>query len=253
LEYDGADEMTLVDDLKVFIGKPFRVNPYISIKQPTIGQIVEFGESNYWNIIMSIVSTPTDLMSPLADIGVDWEKISDFELFALHLRSQLRDADCDFIFDGLRLTEYKLDKNDIGELVLRSVINPEHVIDANIHRLMAEFLRELHGLKYNLQKAGTSATKKVMIEVDRMERRERESQEKSSSLRPLISAAVNSSGYKYNIEQTLDLPYCQFIDCIKRLSIIKHADALSAGAYSGMADLSKVPKEQFNWMRALSE
>ena len=244
--------MTGIDDLQVFIGKPYRINNYISIKQPTIGQIVEFGESKYWNIIMSIVSTPTDLMSVLDDIGVDWEKITDFELFAVHLRSQIRDSDCDFIFDGLRLTEYKLDQNNMGELVLRSVINPDQVIDSNIHRVMAEFLRELHGLKYNVQKAGNSATKRVMIEVDRMERRERESQPKSSSLRPLISAAANSPGYKYNIEQTLNLPYCQFIDCVKRLSIIKHADALAAGAYSGMADLSKVPKEEFNWLRALS-
>lgn len=245
--------MTGADDLQMFMGGTFQVNNYIAIKQPTIGQIVEFGESRYWGIITSIVSTPTDLMSQLADIGVDWEKISDFELFAVHLRLQLRDAECAFIFDGLRLTEYKIDQNDFGELILRSVINPEHVIDANIHRIMADFLRNLHGLKYNVLKAGNSATKKVMIEVDRMERREREAEGKTSSLRPLISAAVNSPGYKYNIEQTKDLPYCQFIDCVKRLSIIKHADALSAGAYSGMADLSKVPKEQFNWMRALSD
>lgn len=245
--------MTEVDELQLFVGKPFRVNNYISIKQPTIGQIIDFGEARYWNIVMSITSTPTDLMSLLADIGVDWEKISDFDLFAVHLRSQLRDAECDFIFDGLRLTEYKLDQNDIGELVLRSVINPDHIIDSNIHRIMAEFLRNLHGLKYNVQKAGNAATKRVMIEVDRMERREREAESKNSSLRPLISAAVNSPGYKYNIEQTLNLPYCQFIDCVKRLSIIKHADALAAGAYSGMADLSKVPKEEFNWLRPLSD
>jgi len=245
--------MTEVDELKLYFGEPFRVNNSILIKQPTIGEIVEFGETRYWNIVMSITSTPTDLMSSLADIGADWEKISDFELFACHLKSQLHDADCDFIFDGLRLTEYKLDQNDFGELVLRSIIDPKKVIDANVHRIMAEFLRHLHGLKYNVQKAGNAMTKKKMIEIDRRERRMRADESKGSSLRPLISALVNSPGYKYNIEETKNLPYCAFIDCVKRLSIIKHADALAAGAYSGMADLSKIPKEEFNWLRALSE
>lgn len=245
--------MNEVDDLKLYFGEPYRVNDSILIKQPTIGQIVEFGEPKYWDIIMSITSTPTDLMSPLADVGVDWETVSDFELFAGYLRTHLHDAECRFIFDGLQLTEFKLDRNSFGELILRSVINPERVIDANVHRLMAEFLRHLHGLKYNVQKAGNAMTKKKMIEIDRRERKTRAEESKGSSLRPMISALVNSPGYKYNIEETKNLPYCAFIDCVKRLSILKHADALTAGAYSGMADLSKVPKEEFNWLRALSD
>jgi len=245
--------MSEVDELKLYFGEPYRVNDNILIKQPTIGDIVQFGEARYWDIIMSITSTPTDLMSSLADIGIDWETITEFELFAIHLRSHLHDAECDFIFDGLRLTEFKLDQNSMGELVLRSVVDKNRVIDANVHRIMAEFLRNLHGLKYNVQKAGNAMTKKKMIEVDRRERKSRSAEAKGSSLRPMISALVNSPGYKYNIAETKNLPYCAFIDCVKRLSVIKHADALAAGAYSGMADLSKIPKEEFNWMRPLSE
>jgi len=43
----------------------------------------------------------------------------------------------------------------------------------------------------------------------------------------------------------------EFFDDIARAQIIDNADHLLNGAYSGMMDMKKVDKKQFNWMREL--
>lgn len=43
------------------------------------------------------------------------------------------------------------------------------------------------------------------------------------------------------------------MDSVQRLQIYESTCALMSGMYSGMCDMSKVPKEQFNFMRELHE
>ena len=40
-QYDGLIQ---VDELKLFFGEPYVVNDYLTIFQPTIEQIIEYGE-----------------------------------------------------------------------------------------------------------------------------------------------------------------------------------------------------------------
>ena len=242
--------MSSLDALQLYCGQPYKINDYVTVKHPKFGQIMEYGEARYRQVIGALTSTPSMMISILDDIGIDWEKISDFELFAIYLRNGLTDDDCAFIFDGLRLSEFKLDKLESGQLILRSVVSG-NVIDSLMYRRIADFLRRIHGMKYVVRKAGNAFTKKVMISDDRRTREQalREQTESDSSLLPIISALVNSPGFKYKLSEMMDLPYFMLMDSLHRLSIIKQSDALLNGAYCGMADLSKVPKEEFNWMR----
>ena len=68
---------------------------------------------------------------------------------------------------------------------------------------------------------------------------------------PLVSAMVNSEGFKYNSKEVRNVGLFEFFDSVQRITTIKSSQALLQGGYSGMADLSKVPKESFNWLRDL--
>ena len=39
------------DQLAVFYGKEFRINSRIAIKQPTIGEIIDYGEAEFFALV----------------------------------------------------------------------------------------------------------------------------------------------------------------------------------------------------------
>ena len=65
----------------------------------------------------------------------------------------------------------------------------------------------------------------------------------------MISACVNHPGFKYKKNELREVGYVEFFDSIKRLQIYEVTKALTHGSYSGFCDTSKIPKEDFNFMR----
>ena len=246
--------MKQLDDLQMYFGHSLRIDDRITVKHPRIGAIIDYGEQRYRRIIGALTTSPSMMISVLDDMGVDWETISDFELFTGYLRNMLTDEDSAFIFDGLRLNEYNAVRNANGELLLRSVVTG-HEIGQEQYWAIAEFMRRVHGTKHVVRKAGNFITKRRIIEADREERMTEAAnrKEETSYLLPIISALLNSPGFKYNLEQIRDLPYFTVTESLKRITAIRQADALLNGAYCGMADLSKIPKMEFDWIRDLSK
>ena len=68
---------------------------------------------------------------------------------------------------------------------------------------------------------------------------------------PLISAVKVKQGYTKTYIRNMGL--YEFFSDLARLQIVDHANHLLNGAYCGMADLSKVNKNEFNWLRPLDE
>ena len=54
----------------------YRINDTISIYVPTVGEIYDYGESEYYQIVQLLTSVPYDLMVQFDDMGVDYETIS---------------------------------------------------------------------------------------------------------------------------------------------------------------------------------
>lgn len=54
------DDLINVDPLKLYFGEPYVVNKYITIFQPTIGDIIEYGEREYYSMIQTITAIPSD-------------------------------------------------------------------------------------------------------------------------------------------------------------------------------------------------
>ena len=88
-----------------------------------------------------------------------------------------------------------------------------------------------------------------MIDEDRRNRELNKDKPFRSYLLPLISAIKVKQGYTKNYVR--DMGLYEFFDDIARAQIINNADHLLNGAYSGMMDMKKVDKKEFNWMREL--
>ena len=69
------------DDLSIYRGKDIIITDHIKIRQPTIGEIEEYGEKEYFSLISIFIATPFDMIAQLDQQGIDFTQITDFDLF----------------------------------------------------------------------------------------------------------------------------------------------------------------------------
>ena len=72
-----------IDKLQLYLGEPFKLNDKILILQPTVGELIRFGEKEAFSVIHIFTANTTSYRMILWDMGVDWCKITDFELFQM--------------------------------------------------------------------------------------------------------------------------------------------------------------------------
>ena len=54
------ENMLDVDELALYFGDPYVVNQYVTITLPKIGELVKFGEREYYSMIQAITAIPSD-------------------------------------------------------------------------------------------------------------------------------------------------------------------------------------------------
>ena len=69
------------DELQIFFGEDYYVTDKIIIHQPTLGDIIEFGEKRFYSMVSTLCANKTSFRLQLWDAGKDWNKIRDFDLF----------------------------------------------------------------------------------------------------------------------------------------------------------------------------
>ena len=238
-----------LDELQIYFGDDYKINDKITIKQPTIGNIVEFGEQKYFSMAQTLTTIPSDMKSILWDMEIDYEKISDFELFIM-LSKTLTAKDTYLLLGDIDLSKFDgYRRKDNDELVFYDEVN-DIVIDRHIHLLITNYIRKMHGFKKKIERSANKFTKKILIDEDRDNRVLNKNKEFKSILKPLISSMVNSDGFKYKLRELKEVGICEFMDSVNRIEVIKHSNSLIQGVYTGNVDQLKVKKE-LNWMREL--
>lgn len=238
-----------VDELALYFGNPYVVNDYITITIPKIGEVVEFGERQYYSMVHTISAIPSEMKSQLWDIGLDWTQITDFQLFMM-LAPTLPQDQTSILFGDLDLQAMRPFENRENETVF--LYNPETgvIIDELAFGKIHSYLCSAHNLTKKVEKAANEYTKKFMIDEDRQKILHNAKQPYKSFLKPLISSVKCRMGYTLDYVKNMGL--CEFFDDLSRLQIIVNADALLQGTYSGMVDTSKIPKKNFDWCREIT-
>lgn len=76
------DEMFQVDELQQLCGYGLKICDGLEIQQPTVGDIVKLGESEYFNMIYTLTAIPSDMKAQLDQMGIDWEKLKTLNFSA---------------------------------------------------------------------------------------------------------------------------------------------------------------------------
>lgn len=234
------------DVLQLYFGDPYKINDGVIVYQPKISSIVEYGEQKYFSMIHTITAIPSDMKSALDDIGLDYEQLSDFDLFRI-LAGQLTPEQTSIVLGSLDLSKFCSVKNPQNDLIVLVDRDSGVVIDSLIYERIANYLRQLHGLKKKIEHAANKYTKKILIEEDRQRIAMNKDKPYQSFLMPLVSAVKCRQGYTLDYIKNMGL--YEFFDDVHRLQIIDTADHLMQGCYAGTIDMKKIDKKELNWMR----
>lgn len=242
------------DNLKMYFGDDYITKNGIVVRQPSLGDIIEVGEKNFYETLNVFVSNPTSFRLPLWNMGVDWCTITDFELFII-LYQNINPEVCKLFLPKCPITEYKVYSEQIDEDTAEPVLyNPESKsIIRNIDYLeISQYLRNMFNIFPKVEYAKGKATRESIIWEDEQNAKRKEDKKYVSTLQPLISSCVNHPGFKYKKSELKEVGICEFMDSVSRLQVYENTRALLTGSMSGFCDTSKISKENFNFMRDFS-
>ncbi len=268
-----------IDELKIYRGSDIPITNKIIVTQPTIDQIIEFGEKRYFQTVHCLTGVGADFKWQLWDyFNIDYTQIDDYDLFKKmiwhslsskkHIYKELTEnrnkyeeqlkniSDeelAEMLVNPLSLIlkdidladfeEYQSDKND--ETIL---YDKEHdiTIDRLVYSRIVDAVRKIHGFKRNNEVPGNESTKMIFIDDAREEAVIAAQKPYKSVLQPLISALAVKTGQLGN-DSIWNTKIYMFFDSIKRINKIQDATLLLQGAYSGFASLKGVDKTRLDW------
>ena len=268
-----------VDELKIYRGSDIRITDKIVVIQPTIDQIIEFGEDKYFHAVRCLTGVGADFKWQLWDyFDIDYTQIDDFELFKKmifrslsskkliykelienqdkyeeHIKKMTEEDWDGLLFNPMSLTLKDLDFADFEEY--ESDKSPETIlydkehditIDRFVYTRMVDAVRKIHGFKRNNEIPGNEMTKMDLIDDARDDAMMASQKEYKSVLKPLISALAVKTG-QLGSDSIWNTKVNMFFDAIKRINKIQDAELLLQGAYSGFASLKGVDKERLDW------
>ena len=244
-----------VDELKLYLGSDIKIASGIVLYQPTIGEIANYNEAEYFSMAQTLCATPSSMKVALDDMKLDYMQVEDFQLFMMLAQSLSPDKTKPLLGD-LDLTKFKpYQRQDSEEVVLA---NGEFDDDGNpiiinqiIYDILITYIRKMHNFKKQVDKAGNAITRKVLIDEDRKAAQRNKDKPYKSFLVPLVSSLQGRQGYTK--DYICDMGLYEFMNQIARTQIIVQADAALGGMYSGMVDTKKMDKTVLDWTRDISD
>jgi hypothetical protein len=268
-----------VDDLKIYRGSDIPITDKVIVTQPTLDQIIEFGERRYFSAVHCLTGVGADFKWQLwYNYGIDYTQIEDFELFKkiiwgslgskkyIHKElmenqekyseelKKISDEDlAEMLINPLSLVLKDIDLADFEEY--ESDKSPETIlydkehditIDRFVYARIVDAVRKIHGFKRNNQIPANETTKMDLIEDARDEFMMAAQKPYKSVLKPLISALAVKTG-QLGSESIWNTKINMFFDSIKRINKIQDATLLLQGAYSGFASLKGIDKDRLDW------
>lgn len=278
--------MNSIDEVQLYRGKDIYITDKIVITQPTLEEIVNFGEETYFKAINTFTSVGADLKWQLWDyFHVDYTKISDYDLFVKYISKWVSSGK--LIYKELSNNPEKyadklsgLSKEDIMlmiknplELILRDIDfadfipmkkkysedneqvvlyepNKDIIVDRMIYSQMVSAIRKIHGFKRNGETPMNERTKMDLIEDARDDALFSKDKPFKSIILPMLSTLKLKAGQLGN-EKIWNMKINEFFYDAKRLGIIEESHLLLQGAYSGFASLKGVDKEKLDMFRTI--
>lgn len=248
---EKSNEKYHFDRLKMYFGEDYEIVKGIVISQPTIKDILEIGEENFYHSLSPFLYNSTTIRLFLWENQIDWNTVKDIEVFS-YLIPTVKKEPLKLLFKNINFEDFRLvninKKNEEEKTVLALYSKIQDILlYENDYLMIAEYIREMMNMHPKVEKAKGKTAKNWIIQEDKMNLQQRKT-ENTSTLLSLISGCINHPGFKYNLQELKDVGICQFMDSVKRIQKYETSTAALKGMYSGFVDVKSLDKELIDFM-----
>lgn len=226
--------------------KEYAINDFISVHIPTVGEILDC-EDEYYSVVSILTAMPIDMLVQLDDIGIDFTKINEWDLFLL-LFGTLRGRDTSLVLGDLDLSKFQIAVNPQNGNTIIKNDETGAKIDRAILGQIASVLRKIHHLERNNRRPANDEAKEYMIRRAREKMLRRKKRMSDSQLEELIVALVNTEQYHYGFEGTRELSIYQFNESVRQVIKKIDYDNRMHGIYSGTVSAKDMSQDDLNWL-----
>jgi len=240
-----------IEMAKILKGNSYILNEKIKIRNPKLGEVVDFGESDYSKSVKLWDAKPSEFIVELDDQGIDFTTIDNYDLFLLFFQDEsIRRLLYWWIEDSEY--EFKIYLNQKTNLHLLYDIKNEVIIDKHIYNRISEFVRVVNLMDNEpLYKPRSEAVKKYTIQKLREDKEgstltKNDDDKKMDGLSKYINALSWNENSSVNIFEIWNITLYQLYSAIKQIGNVYQFNQYVMMSSSGNFDMAK-SKKNINW------
>lgn len=212
--------------------------PKIHIRIPTVDEILN-DEQSYYSLISSLTATPFQYMVQLDDIGIDYQTITDYELFLMLFPSFAR-SDISILFGDIDLSDILVRKSNQNDTEILYSQKNNIIIDELIYTQIVDCIRKINNLKRDNRTSGNKEAKEFRIKLERKRQKRNANKPYEPYLENLVVALVNNNDFPYDYDSCMDLSIYRFNQSFNQIQHKTNFDKTMIGVYAGTIDTSKI-------------
>lgn len=221
------------------------VNNEITVHIPTIREIkgtspemlgTDEDEAEFYSLVNLFVSTSSDIMVELDELGIDFTTWDDYKTFMMLFSSMPKDIlkkKSPLMFENINLADFELSVNEVNGLPILHDKKHDVIIDELIYMQLSAIFCNIYGIEKKRRKPGDNTAKNYIIERQKAKAKRRKKQAYTSHFDKQIIALANNCNFKYDYESVSDLTVYNFICALKQIVKKYQVDNLNIGVYAG--------------------
>ena len=239
--------------------KEYQYNQNITINIPLLKQIRGKNpkeESNFWQEVNLFIVTPSDMISELDSQGIDFQTISEYELFILMFAKY---KECmkrmkpfeDILFKDFNLHELEIKRVGIGKdtRYILADKNGIEIINEPIYNDLCVLIADMTGQQRTPSKRfGNEYAKKMRIRQDYKNKEKLRKQNNTSKydvLGAIVLRLVCNANFPYDFNTIQDVTIHDLFYSLKQVDKDIRVTDLMQSRLAGN-DLSKIPQEELS-------
>lgn len=236
--------------------KIYQYNDDITVNIPTVGQVRgttgrKDDEIIFWNEVNLFTRTPSDMISELDSMGMDFEELTDYSLFTIMYMinkesNKSKKSEKSFLFKEFSLSQLNLITVDTGLVFVDN--NGKMIINEEIFNDLSEVICTIAGReKTKKKKFGNAYAKKKRIEQDyKNKAKARKDIDKDSNMiDAIVMRLVCDGNFPYDFETIDKITIYDLIHSLKQIDKNIQVSDLMQSRLVGN-DLTKLPPEQLS-------
>lgn len=228
---------------KFYSNKDIEINNFVTIKHPTVGEILEMGELNFYQSIEVFISRPYDHLVSLYEAGYNFLDIDQYDFF-INLFSMCQEDKTryQYIFD--KPYDFIVLKDSHGKFILYNQEN-DFYIDEYTYYQIHKYLCVMLGIPDMKARPANASAFKMLVRLKKKQQLKNKKLNKRSTFSNYVGSLL-ACGFTY--DEIHKMRVYNIIETINRIKMRDNLNNVMYGLYSGNIQSKDIDLDNYDWV-----